>query len=147
MQRIWTLRVQGAEETEASGRRFGELLTAGTFIALRGDLGMGKTVWVRGLARGLGVTGPVTSPTFTLMRAYESGRLPLYHFDAYRVSGADEFAAIGWEEVFYGPGVVAVEWPERVEELLPEGRLELWLQPGETPEERTLTLWQMEVGE
>ena len=105
------------EETEAVGTALGKLLSAGTVIAYRGDLGAGKTAFTRGLARGLGVTERVTSPTFTIVNEY-AGRIPLFHFDMYRLSCADDLWDIGWEDYLDRGGVCAVEWSENVEDAM-----------------------------
>lgn len=112
------------EETAALGRRLGELLCPGDFIALTGELGAGKTQFVRGVAEGVGVDPaiPITSPTFTLMNAYE-GRIPLYHFDLYRIAGAADLAELGFAEYFYGAGTCIVEWSERLSREIPPERL------------------------
>jgi tRNA threonylcarbamoyladenosine biosynthesis protein TsaE len=113
-----------AAETVALGERLGALLGEGEFIALTGELGSGKTQFARGVAAGIGVDRavPVTSPTYTLMNIYH-GRLPLYHFDLYRLVGDQDVADLGFEEYFYGSGVCLVEWAERLGCLLPEERL------------------------
>ncbi|MBO8128791.1 MAG: tRNA (adenosine(37)-N6)-threonylcarbamoyltransferase complex ATPase subunit type 1 TsaE [Peptococcaceae bacterium] len=112
------------EETRAIGEWLGKLLRPGDIICLYGGLGAGKTAFAQGVARGLGITGRVTSPTFTLINEYQ-GRLPLYHFDAYRLEGADDFALLGYEEYFYDEGVALVEWADRVAEALPPERLDI----------------------
>lgn len=106
------------EETEAVGQTLAQRLRPGTVIAYRGDLGAGKTAFTRGLARGLGVGETVTSPTYTIVNEYLGGRLPLFHFDMYRLGSADELFDIGWEDYLDRGGVCAVEWSERAEELL-----------------------------
>ena len=106
------------EETEAIGRRLGAVLRPGVVIACRGDLGAGKTAFTRGLARGLGCTGRVSSPTFTIVNEHE-GRLPLFHFDLYRLGDGEELFDIGWEDYLDRGGVCAVEWSERAWSLLP----------------------------
>ena len=111
--------VTDAEETIKLGEIIGKTLTPGSIIALRGGLGAGKTVLVKGIARGLGIEDEPVSPTFVIMNAYE-GAIPLYHFDLYRISGADELMGIGADEFLFGEGVSAVEWAERVGEILPE---------------------------
>ena len=93
---------------------------AGQIYCLDGDLGAGKTVFAKGFAAGLGITEPVTSPTFTIIREYYGGRLPLYHFDVYRISDIDEMYAIGYEEYFFGDGICLVEWSDLIGELIPE---------------------------
>ena len=110
------------EETEQIGRRLGGTLEPGTVLAYRGDLGMGKTAFTRGLARGLGVPARVTSPTFTIVNEYE-GRIPLFHFDLYRLEDADALFDIGWEDYLSRGGVCAVEWSERAPEALPPDTL------------------------
>ena len=114
-----TVLTHSPAETEQAGEALANALTAGTVLALQGDLGAGKTAFTRGLARGLGYPGAVTSPTFTIVNEYEGGRLPLFHFDLYRLGSADELWDIGWEDYLDRGGVCAVEWSERVEEALP----------------------------
>jgi tRNA threonylcarbamoyladenosine biosynthesis protein TsaE len=106
------------EETEAVGAELAELLAPGTVIAYRGDLGAGKTAFTRGLARGLGCSEQVTSPTYTIVNEYLSGRMPLFHFDMYRLGSADELFDIGWDDYLDRGGVCAVEWSENVEDAL-----------------------------
>ena len=110
------------QETESLGQKLGQILPAGTVIAYRGDLGAGKTAFTRGLARGLGITDPVTSPTYTIVNEYLGGRLPLFHFDMYRLQSSDELFDIGWEDYLERGGVCAVEWSENVAEAM-EGAL------------------------
>lgn len=112
------------KETEKLGEKLGKILKPGTIILIRGDLGAGKTVLSRGIARGLGIEEAITSPTFTLVHQYK-GRLPLYHFDIYRIGDPEEMYDIGYEEFFYGDGVTVVEWPEKMEWLLPDEYLEI----------------------
>ena len=106
------------EETEKIGAALGRLIPAGTVIAYCGDLGAGKTAFTRGLARGLGCTEQVTSPTYTIVNEYLSGRAPLFHFDMYRLHSADDLWDIGWEDYLDRNGVCAVEWSENVREAL-----------------------------
>ena len=105
-------------ETEKLGERLAAVLPAGTVLAYRGDLGAGKTAFTRGLARGLGYTEPVTSPTYTIVNEYLGGRLPLFHFDMYRLHSSDDLWDIGWEDYLDRNGVCAVEWSENVREAL-----------------------------
>ncbi len=115
------IKVSNSEnETFALGKAMGEAAKAGDIYCLDGDLGAGKTVFAKGFAAGLGIAEPVTSPTFTIVREYREGRLPLYHFDAYRIADPDELCAIGYEEYFYADGVCLIEWAELIEELIPE---------------------------
>ncbi|CCO08081.1 tRNA (adenosine(37)-N6)-threonylcarbamoyltransferase complex ATPase subunit type 1 TsaE [Desulforamulus hydrothermalis] len=113
-------------ETRQLGQKMAGLLQAGDIICLNGDLGAGKTAFSQGVAEGLGVKGPVTSPTFTLINEYE-GRLPLYHFDVYRLGGPADLEDLGYEEYFYGQGVCLIEWARRVADLLPGQRLDICL--------------------
>ena len=106
------------EQTEKVGAALGKALPAGTILAYRGDLGAGKTAFTRGLARGLGYTEPVTSPTYTIVNEYLGGRLPLFHFDMYRLGSSDDLWDIGWEDYLERGGVCAVEWSERVDDAL-----------------------------
>ena len=106
-------------ETEAIGAKLAGVLAAGSVIAFRGGLGMGKTAFTRGLARGLGFPGRVTSPTFTVVNEYEGGRLSLFHFDLYRLADSEELFAIGWDEYLDRGGVCVVEWSEQAEDALP----------------------------
>ena len=108
------------DETREFGRKIGERLRAGDIICLTGDLGVGKTVFVQGVAEGLGITDDIVSPTFTLIQEYHDGRLPLYHFDVYRIDHPDDMEELGYEEYFYGDGVCLVEWGNLIEELFPE---------------------------
>ena len=108
-----------AAETFALGRRMGAAARPGDVISLTGDLGAGKTVFSKGFAEGIGVGEPVTSPTFTILQVYETGRIPLYHFDVYRIGEPDEMDEIGFEDYLYGDGVCLIEWAGRIAELLP----------------------------
>ena len=130
----------GPEETEALGARLARALEPGAVVAFTGDLGAGKTAFVRGLARGLGVQDRVTSPTFTIVNEYEGGRLPLFHFDLYRLGCADELFDIGWEDYLARGGVCAVEWSERMEELLEPGTIRVDLRRGEDESRRVITV-------
>ena len=108
------------EETFELGRRMGEAAYPGQIICLNGDLGVGKTVFTKGLAWGLGIREPVNSPTFTIVQEYRDGRLPLYHFDVYRIEDPEEMEEIGYDDYFFGEGVCLIEWAEKIRELLPE---------------------------
>ena len=105
-------------QTEAVGQALGRVLTAGTVLAYEGDLGAGKTAFTRGLAQGLGCTDMVTSPTYTIVNEYLSGRLPLFHFDMYRLRSADDLWDIGWDDYLDRGGICAVEWSENVREAM-----------------------------
>ena len=106
------------QETENVGAALGKILRPGTILAYRGDLGAGKTAFTRGLARGLGYTEPVTSPTYTIVNEYLGGRLPLFHFDMYRLASSDDLWDIGWEDYLERGGICAVEWSENVADAL-----------------------------
>lgn len=108
------------EDTFALGRRMGEEAKAGEVFTLVGDLGVGKTVFTQGMAAGLGITEPVSSPTFTILQVYEEGRCPFYHFDVYRIGDLSEMDEIGYEDCFYGDGISLIEWADLIEEILPE---------------------------
>lgn len=128
---------QSQAQTEALAGRMAAALFPGAFLVLSGELGAGKTAFVRGLAEGLGLTG-VCSPTFTIVQEY-LGVLPLYHFDAYRLDGGEALWEIGFEEYLRGGGVICMEWPELVEEALPQERLEIYITgSGNTPRGITL---------
>jgi len=119
------MRVDSAEQMIALGHEMAEDLVAGSVVALEGGLGAGKTHFTKGIAAGLGCAGEVTSPTFTLAHEYTGGRLPLYHFDFYRMASEDEVIRIGWDEYLDEMGVVVVEWPDKFPGLLPQGTI--WL--------------------
>ena len=129
------------EETEALGARLADALTGGRVVAFTGDLGAGKTAFVSGMAKALGVEERVTSPTFTIVNEYEGSGLPLFHFDMYRLEGAEDLFDIGWEDYLDRGGVCAVEWSERAEEALPPETVYVTL--GRCPEQenwRTITV-------
>ncbi len=113
------------EETFELGRRIGESAAPGSVFTLIGDLGVGKTVLTQGVAAGLGITGPVSSPTFTILQVYDEGRIPFYHFDVYRIGDISEMDEIGYEDYFFGDGICIVEWANLIEELLPEHYTEI----------------------
>ncbi|MBO5159220.1 MAG: tRNA (adenosine(37)-N6)-threonylcarbamoyltransferase complex ATPase subunit type 1 TsaE [Lachnospiraceae bacterium] len=113
------------KETFDFGKSLGERAKAGTVYTLIGDLGVGKTVFTQGLAKGLEIQEPISSPTFTIVQVYEEGRLPLYHFDVYRIGDVEEMEEIGYEDYFYGAGVSLIEWANLIEEILPEKYTEI----------------------
>lgn len=108
------------QDTFALGERIGKECLPGQVYTLIGDLGVGKTVFTQGVAKGLGVTEPVNSPTFTIVQIYEEGRMPFYHFDVYRIGDVEEMEEIGYEDCFYGEGLCLIEWANLIEEILPE---------------------------
>ena len=127
------------EETERLGARLAVKLEPGAVIAFTGDLGAGKTAFTRGLARGLGIPDRVTSPTYTIVNEYEGGRLPLFHFDWYRLSDAEELFDIGWEDYLSRGGVCAVEWSEKVADALTDA-LRIDIRRGAGDNERVITV-------
>ena len=127
-------------ETEAAGAALAEGLEPGSVIAFTGDLGAGKTAFTRGLARGLGVEERITSPTFTIVNEYDGGRLPLFHFDMYRLASAEELFDIGWEDYLARGGVCAVEWSENIQEALEEGTIRVDIRRGDHDDQRIITI-------
>ena len=113
------------KDTWEFGKKLGEQATPGQVFTLIGDLGVGKTVFTKGLAEGLGITEPVSSPTFTIVQVYDEGRLPFYHFDVYRIGDVEEMDEIGYESYVYGEGVSLIEWANLIEEILPEHYTEI----------------------
>ena len=127
-------------ETEALGEELARRLEPGAVVAFSGDLGAGKTAFVRGMARGLGIGERVTSPTFTIVNEYEGGRLPMFHFDMYRLGSADELYDIGWEDYLVRGGVCAVEWSENIREALEEGCILVDIRRGENDGQRIIRI-------
>ena len=130
-----TLETASDQETEALAERLAKAAAPGLVISLDGELGAGKTVFARGFARGLGIREPVVSPTFTILHGYEEGRMPLWHFDVYRIEDPEEMAEIGYEDCFFGDGVSLVEWGSLIEELLPPDTVRVVI--GKDPERGT----------
>ena len=133
-------RSRSVEETEQLGQALAEHLGPGTVVAFTGDLGAGKTAFVRGLARGLGIPDRVTSPTFTIVNEYEGGRLPLFHFDMYRLASSEELFDIGWEDYLARGGVCAVEWSENIADALEGDLVRVDLRRGDGENERIITI-------
>ncbi len=127
------------EQTEQAGAQLARRLSPGDVVALTGDLGAGKTAFVRGLAAGLGVSQPVTSPTFTIVNEYEGGRCPLFHFDLYRLEDGDALFDIGWEDYLSRGGICAVEWSERAMDMM-EPCVRVDIRRGETDELRVIQI-------
>lgn len=113
------------QDTYDLGKKLGESCKVGDIILLNGDLGVGKTIFTKGFGKGLGIEEPISSPTFTIMQIYEQGRLPLYHFDVYRIADPEEMDEIGYEDYFFGKGVCLIEWASLIEELIPEHATEI----------------------
>lgn len=120
--------VNSIAETKNIGRQLGKILNPGDIVCLTGDLGTGKTHITKGIAEGLSITENITSPTFTIVNEYDSGRLKLYHFDVYRVSDPDEIYAIGFDDYIFGEGVSIIEWANYIEEILPKDYLHIYIQ-------------------
>ena len=114
------IETNSAKETFQLGKKIGERALPGQIYTLNGDLGVGKTVFTQGVARGLGIQEPVNSPTFTIVQEYDGGRLPFYHFDVYRIGDIEEMEEIGYDDYFFGEGICLIEWAELIEEILPE---------------------------
>ena len=130
---------QSEQETEAIGAELAESLMPETVVAFTGDLGAGKTAFVRGMAKGLGIKQRVTSPTFTIVNEYEGGRLPLFHFDMYRLSSEEELFDIGWEDFLQRGGICAVEWSENIKNAL-ENCIRVDIRRGNSDTQRLITI-------
>lgn len=116
------------EDTFALGEKLGREANPGSVYTLNGDLGVGKTVFTQGVAKGLGITEAVNSPTFTIIQIYEEGRLPFYHFDVYRIGDVEEMEEIGYEDYFYGDGVCFIEWAQLIEDILPDNCIHITIE-------------------
>ena len=135
-----TYLLKNTKDTLSLGKRIAKGLKPGAVIALTGPLGAGKTTLAQAIARGLCVTERMASPTFTIVQEYRSGRLPLFHFDVYRVSDPDELFEIGFDEYLHAGGVCLVEWADLIEDVMPEGTVWIRLEYGETEDERVCTV-------
>lgn len=122
------IETNSAEETYRLGLEIGKQASKGQVYTMVGELGVGKTVFTQGMAAGLGITEPISSPTFTIVQIYEEGRLPFYHFDVYRIGDVSEMDEIGFEDYVYGEGVSLIEWANLIEEILPENRVEITIE-------------------
>lgn len=116
------------EETQKIGEKIGRELIAGTVYTLLGDLGVGKTTFTQGVAVGLGILGPVNSPTFTILQIYEEGRIPFYHFDVYRIEEEEEMEEVGYDDYFYSDGVCFIEWANRIPNILPPKHMRILIE-------------------
>ncbi len=130
------------DETYELGRKIGTDVKPGSVIALNGDLGAGKTLFTQGLAQGMGITEPVNSPTFTILKIYDDGRLPLYHFDVYRIDDPYEMEEVGLDDYLYGSGVSVIEWPCNIAELMPEHYTDIRIErvSADDPDRRRITI-------
>ncbi|HCC01701.1 MAG TPA: tRNA (adenosine(37)-N6)-threonylcarbamoyltransferase complex ATPase subunit type 1 TsaE [Ruminococcaceae bacterium] len=137
--KVQNVQTHSAAETEALGKRIAQKLQGGEVLALFGPMGMGKTAFTRGVAAGLG-TGGVSSPTFALVHVYDGGRLPLYHFDMYRVEGWDDLSSTGYFDYLEDGGVMIVEWSENIEEALPPEAVHITFARGKEDDDRLITI-------
>ena len=119
------IETNSAAQTYETGFNMGRNVKPGQIICLEGELGVGKTVFTQGFAKGLGIDEPICSPTFTIIQEYKEGRLPLYHFDVYRISSPEEMDEIGYEEYFYSDGVCLIEWSTLIQEIIPDNAIEI----------------------
>ena len=133
------IKLNGLKETEEFGMKLGNLLKTGDILCLNGDLGAGKTTLTKSIGLGLGVTDYITSPTFALINEY-TGRIPVYHFDVYRLENVDELYDLGFDEYFYGKGISIIEWAEKIEKLLPKERIVLNIEKGKDIDERRIMI-------
>lgn len=122
------LESQSEEETFLIGMKLGQEAKAGDVFTLIGDLGVGKTVFTKGIGAGLGIVEDISSPTFTIIQQYDDGRIPLYHFDVYRIGDVEEMFELGYEDYFYGNGLTLIEWANLIEEILPTRRKEITIE-------------------
>lgn len=132
--------MKNEEDTGAFGRRLAEELKPGAVIALTGDLGTGKTALAKAVAEGLGIREMITSPTFTIVQEYRDGRMPLFHFDVYRIGDPEEMYELGYEEYFFGDGVCIVEWADLIDELIPDKSLMIHIDYGAAEGERIYSI-------
>ena len=128
--------IKNEQENRSFGKKLAAELAPGIVIALTGDLGTGKTALTKSIAEGLGITEVITSPTFNIVKEYYSGRIPMYHFDVYRIGDIDEMYELGYEEYFYGNGVCIVEWADLIEDIIPEDAIRIDIEYGENEGER-----------
>lgn len=122
------IETRAPEETFALGKKIGRAAKPGQIYTLTGDLGVGKTVFTQGVADGLDITEPISSPTFTIIQVYEEGRLPFYHFDVYRIGDIEEMEEIGYDDYFFGQGICLIEWADLIEEILPEKLIQITIE-------------------
>ena len=133
---VQTLVMENEKDTRDYGLQLAKAVKPGEVIALIGDLGTGKTALSKCIAQGLGVAEPIVSPTFTIVNEYHSGRMPLYHFDVYRLNDAEEMYDLGYEEYFFGQGLCIIEWADKIMDLIPEGSRIIRIEYGSTPDSR-----------
>jgi tRNA threonylcarbamoyladenosine biosynthesis protein TsaE len=133
------IKINGLEETKEFGIKLGKLLNSGDILCLNGDLGAGKTTLTKSIGIGLGVTDYITSPTFALINEYE-GRVPVYHFDVYRLENVEDLYDLGFDDYFYGKGISIIEWADKIEKLLPEERIVLDIEKGKDENSRVINI-------
>jgi len=133
------IKINGLEETKGFGIKLGKLLNSGDILCLNGDLGAGKTTLTKSIGIGLGVTDYITSPTFALINEYE-GRVPVYHFDVYRLENVEDLYDLGFDDYFYGKGISIIEWADKIEKLLPEERIVLDIEKGKDENSRVINI-------
>lgn len=138
------IKISSEKDTSTFAAELAEKAQPGDVIALVGDLGTGKTTLTKYIAEALGVTDVITSPTFNIVCEYKTGRMPLYHFDVYRLTGPEEVYDLGFDEYFYGDGLCVIEWADLIEETLPEETVFVEMQYGRSPEERIYTVSRQE---
>ncbi|MDK2807062.1 MAG: tRNA threonylcarbamoyladenosine biosynthesis protein TsaE [Thermoanaerobacterium sp.] len=134
-----SFKTKSPNETEKIGFKLGNLLKRGSIVLISGELGVGKTVFTKGIAKGMGIDDYVTSPTFMIVNEH-LGDIPLYHFDVYRIDDYTELYDIGYEEYFYGDGVCVIEWPEKIKPLIPKENIFIRMNMGDTFDERTIEI-------
>lgn len=137
--------IKDEKDTKKFGLKLANKLKPGSVVALNGDLGTGKTALTKYVAEGLGIRSMITSPTFTIVQEYHEGRIPLYHFDVYRINDVEEMYEIGYEEYFFGSGVSVVEWADLVDEIIPEDAIRINITYGENENERIYEIHGMEA--
>ncbi len=137
--------IHNESDTKRFGLELAEKLKPGDVIALIGDLGTGKTTLTKSIAEGLGITEMITSPTFTIVQEYHEGRLPLYHFDVYRICELEEMYELGYEEYFFGRGVCIVEWADQIVDLIPENSIIIQIEYGSDEEERVYRIENLDL--
>lgn len=138
--------IKNEQETSAFGESLAARLKPGDIVALSGDLGAGKTTLTKAIAKGLGIKSQVTSPTFLLIQEYKEGRMPLYHFDVYRLNGAEDLYELGFEEYLFGDGVCVIEWADQIEELLPATAIKIYITFGDDENERVYLIEEGNTG-
>jgi tRNA threonylcarbamoyladenosine biosynthesis protein TsaE len=136
MVKVQEILIENEKDTREFGHQLASHLEPGSVVALFGDLGSGKTTLTKYIGEGLGVEEIITSPTFTVIQEYRNGRIPLYHFDVYRLNGPQDLLDLGYEDYFYGQGVTVIEWADKIQSLLPPGTIYIYLNYGELDHQR-----------